>query len=43
MIKLTFAFKTADLFAVTLLVALLAIIISTGLGEVSKRIEEKRT
>jgi NitT/TauT family transport system permease protein len=43
MIKFTFAFKTAELFAVTLLVALLAIIISTVLGEVSKRIEEKRT
>ena len=40
--RLSFAFKSADLFAVTILVALVAIIISAVLGEISKKIEERR-
>jgi NitT/TauT family transport system permease protein len=40
--KLSFAFRSADLFAVTIVVALLAIVISAVLGEVSKKIEERR-
>jgi NitT/TauT family transport system permease protein len=40
--RLSFAFKSADLFAVTILVALLAIVISAVLGEISKKIEERR-